>query len=162
MSELKSCEDWIDELDQKVEKMPRVQSRLANFELLPRLGELLEEKHHSCPDCRNYWSKLQESTISFEAFFDDGNNHLVEFENVVDETMKHLKASHNIRPKGLVLSYKTVILIVAGLFIGFLIGLVEPHLMKTGVVMGWLLGTLSGWFWGKSVEKKMKKNGQIF
>ncbi|WP_068473838.1 hypothetical protein [Saccharicrinis aurantiacus] len=162
MNELKSCEDWINELDQKVEKMPRIQSRLANFEMLPRLGELLEAKKDSCPDCRNYWSKLQESTIAFEEFFDDGNDHLVEFENVVDETMQHLKSTHGIRPKGLVLSYKTVVLMVVGLFLGFLLGLIEPQLMKTGVVMGWLLGTLSGWFWGKSVEKQMKKNGLIF
>ncbi len=155
-------QEWMDELEQKAVKMPRIQAALSNFEVLPRLGKLLEKKATSCPECKIYWKKIQDATEHLDQFFDDGNRYAIEFDNLVEEIMKHLKSLHGIRPKGFVLSVYTVLGMVVGVLIGLFIGGFVLSSMKGGVILGWLLGLMVGWFTGKVKEERLRKNNQIF
>ncbi|MCW3786548.1 hypothetical protein [Plebeiibacterium sediminum] len=158
-----SYDEWISSLEEKVEKISKIQAAISNFQVLPRLGKLLEDKSQSCPECKIYWQKLQDSTSHLEYFFDDGNRYSADFDNLVQEILKHLKTSHKIKPKGLVLSINTLIGMAIGLLLGVLISMVVAVFpMKSGIVLGWLLGTLIGWFVGKYKEGKLRKEDLIF
>ncbi len=161
MQEVKAYDVWIEELEQKVKKMPKLPSRLTNFDVLPRLGTLLSHMADKCAVCNHYWYKLQESTVTFEEFFDNGNHYLQEFENTVSEIMDHLKSQHQIRPKGMVLSMYVIIAMVVGLLLGALVGFVG-HNIKGGVMIGWMIGVVVGWVLGKNAERKLKKQNRIF
>ncbi len=161
MQEIKAYDIWIEELEQKGKKLPRIQSRLVNFEVLPRLGMLLSQKSEDCNKCKEYWTKLQTSTINFGEFFDNGNNYLNEFESLVDEIMQHLKRDHQIRPKGFILSVCTLIAMLAGSLIGLLVGAILNNI-KAGIMTGWMIGVIVGWLFGKNKERQLKHQNRIF
>ncbi len=163
MDTLLTYEDWIESMEEKVARLPRVQAAISNFQVLPRLGKLLSVKSKDCPDCRLYWKRLQESTLHLEEFFKDGNSYSVNFEDLVDEIMRHLKFNHQIRPKGYLLSIYTVVGMVVGLVLSAtLTFLINQQAMKAGLILGWLIGMLVGWFIGKYKEDKLRKNHQLF
>ena len=154
-------DEWMDSLEEKIARIPKVQAVISSFEVLPRLGKLLSVKAGECPECKAYWGKLQESTEHLDQFFEDGNRYSADFDNLVQEILGHLKNQHGIRPKGYILAVYTVIGMVAGLLIGVSAGMILGYL-KGGIIMGWLLGVLSGWFAGKIKEEKMRKVNRIF
>ncbi len=155
--------EWMDALEEKAEKIPRIQAVLSNFQVLPRLGKLLFVKSKSCPDCKMYWQKLQESTEHLDEFFDDSNRYSINFDNLVEEILQHLKEKHAIRPKGFIVSIYTVIGMMVGVAVGIVAGIVFlSGYLKGGIILGWLLGLMSGWFTGKIKEEKMRKAHQIF
>lgn len=158
-----SYDEWIDALDEKAEALPRVQTVISNFQVLPRLGKLLSAKAEVCTDCKNYWGKLQESTTHFDKFFDGGNRYSADFDNLVGEILTHLKTYHKIRPRGLVLSLYTLLGMALGVVLGVLVAYVVVRFpFNSGIVLGWLLGTMGGWFAGKLKEAKMHKENLIF
>ncbi len=158
-----SYDEWISSLEEKVDKISRIQAAISNFQVLPRLGKLLEDKSDKCPECKIYWQKLQESTTHLEHFFDDGNSYSANFDNLVQEILRHLRTSHKIKPKGLVLSISALIGMVLGVLLGVLISMMISVLpLKSGIVLGWLLGTLVGWFVGKYKEEKLRKEDLVF
>lgn len=163
MTNVLEYNDWIQSLEEKAEKLPKYQARFSNFEVLPRLGKILSVKSKICADCNVYWIKLQDSTQYLEYFFDDGNRYSIDFDNLVKEIFDHLKSHHNIRPKGFVLS----VYALSGMIMGVLAGILFGYLFldgefKGGVVLGWLLGVMGGWFLGKIKENKMRKANQLF
>jgi hypothetical protein len=158
-----SYDDWMNSLDEKAAKLPRVQATISNFQVLPRLGKLLSIKAQDCSECKYYWMKLQEATVHLDQFFDDGNRYSADFDHLVEEIFGHLKAQHNFRPKGMVLSLYTF----AGMILGISVALLFVYLthigsIKAGVVLGWLIGTMAGWTGGKIKEGKMSKQNQLF
>ncbi len=158
-----SYDEWMSSIEEKVSRISRVQAAISNFQVLPRLGELLESKAGKCPECKLYWQKLQDSTEYIDLFFDDGNRYSADFDNLVQEILKHLKVNHKIRPKGLVLSIDTLV----GMFLGILLGVLVSFLvvafpLKSGIVLGWVLGTFVGWIVGKYKEGKMRKADLLF
>ncbi len=158
-----SYDEWISSLEDKVDKISKIQAAISNFQVLPRLGKLLEGKSEKCPECKVYWKKLQDSTIHLDEFFDDGNRYSADFDNLVGEILKHLKQYHHIKPKGYVLSINTFV----GMFIGVLIGALLSYIisvfpLKSGIILGWLFGTLIGWFVGKYKERKLVKDDLVF
>ncbi len=163
MLELLSYQDWIDSLEERAAKISRIQATFSNFEVLPRLGKLLVAEADECPECNLYWQKLQESTEHLDQFFDDGNNYSANFDNLVEEILSHLKMQHSIRPKGYILSIYSIVGMGIGVAIGALVGwLFLAGLLKGAIMLGWLLGVMSGWFAGKHKEGKMRKANQIF
>ncbi|WP_066630571.1 anion permease [Labilibacter marinus] len=160
---LLSYDDWMEELDEKASKISRIQAVISNFEVLPRLGKLLSEKAEDCPECKLYWAKLQESTEHLDQFFDDGNEFSKDFDNLVEEILKHLKSHHGIRPRGYMVAVYCVVGMTIGAGLGSLISLaVSAETLKGGLILGWLIGVLAGWFAGKMKEEKMRKLNQIF
>ncbi len=158
-----SYDDWMASLEEKVSRISRVQSAISNFQVLPRLGELLEAKSEKCPECKVYWQKLQDSTEHIDLFFEDGNRYSADFDNLVQEILKHLKARHMIRPKGLVLSVNTLVGMFLGVFIGVLVSyLIDVVPLKAGIALGWVLGTFTGWIVGKYKEGKLRKADLLF
>ena len=163
MVQLLTYDEWMTDLEVKVEKIPRVQAVISNFEVLPRLGKLLADKADTCSDCLMYWQKLQDSTQHIDQFFEGGNRYSIEFENLVELIMQHLKVRHRIRPKGYLLSLYTLIGIGIGLITGvFVAWLFLAGEFKGSVILGWLIGMILGWFAGIRKENKMRKAGQIF
>ena len=163
MTELLSYQDWMDYLEDKASKISKIQAVISNFEVLPRLGKLLEAKASDCPECHLYWKKLQESTEHLDEFFKDGNRYSINFDNLVEEILNHLKLQHSIRPKGYVLSIYTILGMGLGLLVGAVMGLLFLSVpLKGGVVLGWLIGVMIGWFTGKYKEEKMRKANLIF
>ncbi len=151
------------DLEVKVEKIPRVQAVISNFEVLPRLGKLLADKASTCSDCLMYWQKLQDATQNIDQFFEGGNRYSIEFENVVELIMQHLKVRHHVRPKGYLLSLYTLIGMGVGLLVGvFVAWIFLGGEFKGSVILGWLLGMMLGWFAGVRKENKMRKADQIF
>lgn len=163
MGEPLSYDEWMSDLEVKVSKISRVQTTISNFEVLPRLGKLLADKANTCSECNMYWQKLQEATQHIDQFFVGGNRYSIEFENLVSLIMQHLKAYHQIRPKGYILSLYTLIGIVLGLLLGVFVAVAFlDDDFKGSVILGWLIGMMLGWFAGARKEKKMRKNMQIF
>lgn len=163
MSQPLSYDEWMTDLEVKVDKIPRVQAVISNFEVLPRLGKLLADKASTCSDCLIYWQKLQDATRHIDQFFDDGNRYSIEFENLVEQIMLHLKARHRIRPKGYLLSLYTLTGMGIGLFAGVFVAWVfMGGEFKASVILGWLIGMMLGWFAGVRKENKMRKSDQIF
>lgn len=163
MAELLSYDEWMSDLEVKVSKISRVQATISNFEVLPRLGKLLAVKASTCSDCLMYWQRLQDSTQHIDQFFDGGNRYSIEFENLVELIMQHLKIRHRIRPKGYLLSLYTL----TGMGIGVLVGVFVGWYFLSGefkgsVILGWLIGMMLGWFAGVRKENKMRKTDQIF
>ncbi|MGQ1788209.1 MULTISPECIES: hypothetical protein [unclassified Saccharicrinis] len=163
MNDLLPYDQWMDTLEEKATRIPKIQGVFSNFEVLPRLGKLLSVKSVKCPECKIYWQKLQESTEHLDEFFNDGNRYSIDFDNLVEEILHHLKSQHSIRPRGLVLSVYTVVGMAIGLGVGGAWGLLfRPDSLKGGIILGWLLGVMIGWFAGKYKEGKMRKSNQIF
>jgi len=163
MEKLLTYEEWITEMENKVERLPKIQAIISNFQVLPRLGRLLEEKSESCSDCRLYWQKLQESTENLDLFFNDGNSYSKDFDNLVEVIMGHLKSDHGIKPKGLVLSVSSVVGMILGVLIGYMVSyFVSLFPLKAGLTIGWMVGTLTGWIVGKIKEEKLRKQNLIF
>jgi len=156
-------DEWMSSLEDKVSRISRVQAAISNFQVLPRLGELLSAKSNECPECKVYWHKLQESTENLDQFFVDGNRYSAEFDDLVQEILNHLKQTHKIRPKGLILSINTLVGMLLGLLLGVLLSFViEPFPLKSGIVLGWLFGTFVGWIVGKYKEGKLRKANLLF
>ncbi|GAF03974.1 hypothetical protein [Saccharicrinis fermentans] len=163
MTDLLLYDQWLDALEEKATRIPKVQGVFSNFEVLPRMGKLLSEKAKECPECKMYWKKLQEATEHLDEFFNDGNSYSADFDELVGEVLRHLKATHAIRPKGLVLSIYTVVGMALGLGVGGAwVLLFHLESFKGGVVLGWLVGVMIGWFAGKFKEERMRKENQIF
>ncbi|MCW3804000.1 hypothetical protein [Plebeiibacterium marinum] len=163
MAEVMGYEEWIQSLEEKAERLPKVQAALSNFQVLPRLGKLLESKSSACPDCLMYWGKLQEATLHLDQFFEDGNSYSLEFDNQVEKIMKHLKVQHSIKPKGLVLSVNALKGMALGVVFGIVVSFLIPVFpMKGGIILGWVLGTLGGWFFGKYKEERLRKSDLLF
>ncbi|SMO32615.1 hypothetical protein SAMN06265379_10138 [Saccharicrinis carchari] len=163
MNQLLSYDEWMSDLEEKVDKIPRVQAVISSFEVLPRLGKLLSDKSNSCSECFMYWQKLQESTLHFDQFFEDGNRYSIDFENLVEIIMQHLKISHAIRPKGYLLSLYTLAGMVVGVLLGAIVGFAFlSGEYKGAVLLGWLIGMLLGWSAGTRKEKRMRKQSRIF
>ena len=160
---LMTYDKWMEALEEKATRIPKIQAVISNFEVLPRLGKLLSIKAEECNECKMYWRKLQESTEHLDEFFNDGNQYSADFDNLVQEILNHLKTQHTIRPKGYVLSVYTVVGMASGVLAGVLVGMIfSSASMKGSVVLGWLLGVLAGWFTGKVKEEKMRKEDLIF
>jgi len=163
MAKILDYNDWIQSLEEKAEKLPKYQARFSNFEVLPRLGKILSKKSNMCTDCNMYWGKLQESTDHLEEFFDDGNRYSIEFDNLVKDIFDHLKRHHSIRPKGFLLSVYALFGMVIGVVLGVSLGyLFLDGELKAGVVLGWLLGVMGGWFLGKLKEDKLRRMNRLF
>ncbi len=158
-----SYDEWISSLEEKVSRISKVQAAISNFQVLPRLGELLEAKSEKCPECKVYWQKLQDSTEHIDQFFEDGNRYSADFDNLVQDVLKHLKFNHKIRPKGIILSINALVGMLIGVLLGVLISFLIPAFpLKSGIVLGWLLGTFIGWVVGKYKEGKMRKENLLF
>ncbi len=156
--------EWMDFLEEKVKNVSKIQASISSFEVLPRLGKVLSDQAATCSECRVYWQQLQDKTVNLDQFFDDGNTYKIEFEKVVNEAMDHLKDMHNMRPKGLVLSLYAVIGMIVGVLLGFVVSsmsVIEVS-MKGAVILGWVIGLMLGWFFGKRKERKMRKENKIF
>ena len=163
MEKLLSYEEWITEMENKVELLPKVQAIISNFQVLPRLGKLLEEKSEACSNCRLYWQKMQQSTENLDQFFNDGNTYSKDFDDLVEKIMIHLKSQHNIKPKGLVLSLCSVVGMIVGVAIGISVSyFVTIFPLKAGLTIGWMVGTLTGWIVGKLKEERLRKENRIF
>lgn len=163
MAELLTFDEWMSVLEEKVDRVPRSQAVIFNFQVIPRLGKLLSDKASSCSECRMYWQKLQESTQHIDQFFDDGNSYSKDFEKVADLCMQHLKQTHSIRPKGYVLSKYVASGMGIGVLLGAFVALLVPSLELKGLVLsGWVLGMMLGYYGGVRKERKMKKEDLLF
>jgi hypothetical protein len=163
MDIIMTYDDWLASLEKKAEKLPRLQARFSNFEVLPRLGKILEIKSTECAECRMYWQRLQKSTEKLDEFFDDGNSYSKQFDNLVSGINIHLRSFHRIQPKGYILSVYTLTGLLVGVSVGVLLGfLIFKDKVKGMVMMGWLLGVMLGWFLGKIKESNMRRNHQLF
>jgi hypothetical protein len=163
MDVIMTYDDWITSLEKKAEKLPRMQARFSNFEVLPRLGKMLETKAADCSECRAYWQNLQKSTEKLDEFFDDGNTYSREFEDLVSEINIHLRSFHHTRPKGYMLSVYVLVGMLVGVSVAALVSFFfYRESVKGIVILGWLLGVMVGWFLGKVKETKMRKSNQLF
>lgn len=162
MKQIMEYNQWIKYLEEKATKLPKIQSSLSNFEVLPRLGRVLNQKANECNSCKNNWQKLQEATEKFDLFFDDNNNYINNFDNVVNEATKHLKKEHNIIAKGYTVSVYSLMGMIIGTLLGALTFFVDKTQLLSGMIIGWTLGTFVFWFIGKFKESKLKRNNLIF
>ncbi len=99
MTELLSYDDWINALEGKATRIPKLQAVFSNFEVLPRLGKLLSVKAEECSECKVYWQRIQDATEHLDEFFDDGNRYSINFDNLVEEILNHLKSYQTISIK---------------------------------------------------------------
>lgn len=158
-----SYDEWILKLEKKVNLLPKVQAVISNFQVLPRLGKLLEKKSQSCDECKIFWLELQKSTIYIDEFFNDGNTFQKDFDDLVSKIIHHLKNKHSIKAKGLILSIYTSLGMLIGVFIGYVVSATLLAItLKAGLALGWLMGVLIGWFVGKLKEKKLGRQNLLF
>ncbi|WP_430810239.1 MULTISPECIES: hypothetical protein [unclassified Carboxylicivirga] len=156
-------EEAFDQLNAQLKDIPKVEIRTLSLAVLPRLMGVLDSHSHQCSHCRKYSNDGAAFVSNIRPLFQQDANINKRFEQWVEETQKHLKATHKQHVKGRTTATYTTLGMISGSCLGALISLMiaSGHLMA-GVSIGWAIGVLIGYIGGKLKEQKLNQKQLLY
>ncbi len=163
MSGYKSIQQWYDILSARLKGIPRESIRFYSLEAFPRLMHYLETHRTDCPECSRHFQTLDKMSHHLGAWMKTDAPEVKIFQAELEESVKHLRARHQVVPRGLWLSRFVFFGLLVGVFgalvaVFFVAGLVIGGILLTGG----FIGMVGGWLAGKNKERRIKKQDRLF
>lgn len=163
--------EWLtgfnDKLKERTEELSGRNYRFFQIKRLARMAEKVDEYSTSCRDCFFFKDDLSGIAANKENFLDNsmsGNNR---YENIFGHVFRHLKKEHKLYPKSHFYSVYSLVGMLfgtlTGLLIAYMILFIQEEnngILKTGILLGWVIGLVFGQIFGKRRDNEMKKQGR--
>ena len=161
--ETKTLDNWFTELEIKFRGTPREAARFYNIQILPRLMYTLSKQSRECTHCKSRLHTLEPMMDSASHWMKTDAPELENYQQELNQTMKHLSSVHGIVPKGLWMSKMIVFGLIFGIAIAAIAHLLATSTELPGMLMtGAAIGMITGWFVGKTAENRLRKSGKLF
>jgi len=160
--------EWLTDFNDKLKKgTSDLSGRNYRFLQIRRLGKMAEkvdEYSTSCRDCFFFKNDLSHLVSNPDNFMDNSTLENRGYEKSFSLIYRHLKKVHKLYPK----SYFASVYSLLGMLLGILAGLLIAYMilfiqignsdiLKTGVLLGWVIGLVVGQIFGKRRDNEMKK-----
>ena len=160
--------EWLTDFNDKLKKGTNDLSgrnyRFLQVRRLAKMAEKVDEYSTSCRDCFFFKNDLSQIVSNPESFRDNSTSGNTGYEKSFGLIFRHLKKAHKLYPK----SYFASVYSLLGMFFGILAGLLIAYMiffiqeessdiLKTGVLLGWVIGLVVGQIFGKKRDNEMKK-----
>ncbi|MCU4154597.1 hypothetical protein J1N10_01330 [Carboxylicivirga sp. A043] len=156
-------QEAFDLLNEQLNDIPKAQIRSLSLAVLPRLMNALDENSEACPDCKKLGNEGEHFVRNIRPLFQQDTNATKQFEQWVEEAQKHLKIKHQQHVKGRLTSTYTTIGMAIGTLIAFgYIYLSNNEHMLGGISIGWAIGMLAGYIFGKVQERKLSQQNKLY
>lgn len=155
--------EWIEILNVRLDGTPKEAALYYGLEILPRLMYCLQNSRHSCDLCSRYFEDLNRMTFQIPIWMKDNDPQMKLYQQLIEDVGKHLRDTHRVIPRGMILSRY----IVANLGAGALIALAVAYFLSISDMAGMIMlgivgGIIIGWVTGKIREAVLNKQNRIF
>lgn len=155
-------EIWIIQISNKIkEQKEKIHKKDISFFQIDVLEKLIKHTHNFSNKCNKCEANKQEITKLVEIlpeYINENSNQRKEYGERFDLIIKHLKSAHNLQYKGFYLSlYSLFGFIIGILFFGLIAFLINPGILKFGILFGFAIGLIIGRIIGKIKERRLEK-----
>lgn len=163
--------EWLTEFNDKLGEVTKDLSgrknRFLQIKRLKKMAEKVDQYSNSCRDCFYFQNDLTRIVADPKNFKDILTSSNTEYEKIFSRIFRHLRKEHKLYPKFYFTSVYTLLGmlfgIMAGLLIAYMIIFIQEEnsdILKTGALLGWLMGLVFGQIFGKKRDNEIKKKNQ--
>jgi tetrahydromethanopterin S-methyltransferase subunit G len=158
--------EWIENFENdikvQIEGVKHLEAGYVNVRLLNNSAKKIDEYALECDICKQFKSDYEAILPKVVERVKDAEFRDM-YEKKLVEVSKHLENIHGIMPKRYYASLYTLIGIVLGLFLGYvLMYFINPDLLYTGLFYGGIIGIVTGRLLGLRKDKKLTLKGKTF
>lgn len=147
-------------IEEQNEKINSKDIKFFNLSILKDLARFTQRFSHNCETCKTNKEIIMQMSLDSKEKINTikGRN---EITKNIDKITKHLRKEH----KMYIQRYMLALYSIIGLLIGFTVGFGVGYYFQTYqffILVGTSVGLLVGRVWGKIIERKLHKNGQLY
>jgi hypothetical protein len=147
-------------IEQK-EKLYKRDYRFFHVDTFLLLSKKIDEFSHSCHECKELKATSEYIAANLFNLINDNSLARKSYEEKLEQIRKHLRKTHGILPKEYNTSFFSLIGLVIGLLLGFLVFLFNNEWLRGGLLIGSAVGLLVGRIYGRILDGKLIKDGKV-
>ncbi len=156
-------QEAFDLLNDQLQDIPKVQIRSMSLAVLPRLMNVLDKNHKSCPDCNRISHEGEVFVRNIRPVFEQDIPTIKKFERWVNTSQAHLKNRHGQVAKGKTTALYTAVGVAIGILLTLVFIWMKPEVNTLAhISLGWVIGMLGGYVSGKLKETSLAQKEKLY